>query len=77
MVVTVVIPRMGGMSGFGYAGAYADALARPWTLAEKLVTPPTKLFTALMWLAPFAFLPLGSRLSILLEHDGWTVLRRE
>lgn len=66
VVVTVVIPRMGGMSGFGYAGAYADALARPWTLAEKLVTPPTKLFTALMWLAPFAFLPLGSRLSILL-----------
>lgn len=66
VVVTLVIPTMRGTSGLGFMGAYAHTLASPWTLAEQLVTPPTKLFTALMWLAPFAFLPLGSRLAILL-----------
>jgi uncharacterized membrane protein len=57
---------MGGTSGFGYTSAYADSIARPWTMMSKLVSPPTKLFTALMWVLPFAFLPVGSWLSILL-----------
>jgi uncharacterized membrane protein len=65
-VVMVVIPRMGGMPGFGYSGAYAEAAQKPWAILAMLVSPPTKLYTAVMWLAPFAFLPLASPVSILL-----------
>jgi len=61
-VVTVVIPRLGGLPAFGYSGAYAAVLEKPWTIPSALVLPPTKLYTALMWLAPFAFLPLCSPL---------------
>jgi uncharacterized membrane protein len=64
--VTIVIPRLGGLPGFAYSGAYAEVMRKPWTIPTALVTPPTKLYTALMWMAPFACLPLASPLSILL-----------
>ena len=37
LVVGVVIPWMGGVAGFGYSGAYAEALRRPWTIPMQLV----------------------------------------
>jgi uncharacterized membrane protein len=63
--VGVVIPHMAGTAGFGYTSAYGEVMRRPWTIPITLVTPPTKLFTMLMWLAPFAGLPLASPLTLL------------
>jgi uncharacterized membrane protein len=65
VVTAIVIPRMAGTADFGYTGAYAEAMAQPWRIPLLLVSPTTKLFTALMWLAPFAFLPLASPLAAL------------
>jgi uncharacterized membrane protein len=64
--VTIVIPRLGGLPGVAFSSAYSEVMRKPWTIPAALVTPPTKLYTVLMWLAPFAFLPLASPLSILL-----------
>jgi uncharacterized membrane protein len=65
-VVGFLIPWFAGAPQFGYTSAYGDAIARPWTIPAKLVSPPVKLGTAVMWLAPFGFLPLGSPLSMIL-----------
>ena len=49
-----------------YAGTYGDIIRRPWMALVTLVSPPVKLETAFMWLAPFCFLPLRSPLIVLL-----------
>ena len=63
--VAVVIPASGGRE-YEYTGAYADVWQRPWLAPVKLVTPPIKMLTAFLWVAPFALLPLASPLSLLL-----------
>jgi uncharacterized membrane protein len=64
--VAVVIPAAGGGREYGYGSAYADVWQQPWLAPLKLVTPPIKMLTALLWVAPFALLPLASPLSLLL-----------
>jgi uncharacterized membrane protein len=66
LVVGLVIPHMAGLDGFGYTSAYGDVIRRPWTIPAVLATPPKKLFTASMWVAPFALLPLASPITLLL-----------
>ncbi|NOT26005.1 MAG: DUF2079 domain-containing protein [Acidobacteria bacterium] len=64
VVVGITIPFFG--AGYNYGGPYVDLLRRPWTIPAALVTPPAKLLTAVMWVAPFALLPLLSPLAVLL-----------
>jgi uncharacterized membrane protein len=74
-ITGVVLPALSG-GGYGYAGAYATFGDDPWSVvpglvsdparaAAALVTPPVKLRTMLLWLAPFLFLPLLSPVTIL------------
>jgi uncharacterized membrane protein len=66
LVVQVVIPAFNDAGVVRYSGAYGRLLEQPWRLPAALVTPPEKLRTVFMWLAPFAFLPLGSPLGLLI-----------
>ena len=65
LVVGVLVPSLSD-KGYQHAGSFSAAIERPWTIPVMLVTPPAKLYTVLMWLAPFVFLPLASPLAILL-----------
>jgi uncharacterized membrane protein len=65
LVVQAIAPALSA-SGYQHAGSFAEAVRQPWRVPALLVTPPAKLYTALMWLAPFALLPVASPLSILL-----------
>lgn len=65
-IVGVIIPGFNDTGGYAYAGAFSGSLLEPWLAPVTLVTPPAKLYTALMWLAPFGFLSLGSPLGLLL-----------
>lgn len=65
-IVRIIVPALNDAGVYGYAGAFEEIVQRPWRVPIALVTPPVKLLTAAMWLAPFAFLPLGSPLSVLL-----------
>jgi uncharacterized membrane protein len=65
VVVGFLIPYLGAQDNFGYSSAYAAVVQQPWRIPEGLVSPPTKLYTALMWLGPFAFLSLASPLVVL------------
>lgn len=64
-VVGITIPFFSG-GGYNYGGQYTEFLRRPWTMPAAVMTPPAKLLTALMWVAPFALLPLLSPLVVLL-----------
>ncbi|PYR20822.1 MAG: hypothetical protein DMF94_10300 [Acidobacteria bacterium] len=64
--VAVVIPAASVAGEYGYGSAYADVWRQPWLVPVKLVTPPVKMLTAFLWVAPFALLPLASPLSLLL-----------
>ena len=64
--VVVIIPAASGGREYGYSGVYADVWRQPWLVPVRLVTPPIKLLTAFLWVAPFALLPLASPLSLLL-----------
>ena len=66
LIVGIVIPALGDSGQYAYTSVFDDALRDPWLIPAALVTPPVKVLTALMWLAPFAFLPLGSPLAVLL-----------
>ena len=72
LAVRVVIPAFG--TDFGYTGAYEAVLRQPWTIPAAFVTPPAKLMTALLWLAPFVLLPLFSPLALLLVPFALTRL---
>jgi uncharacterized membrane protein len=66
LLVGFLIPRIGDSTGYRYTGSYQAVLERPWMVPAMLVTPAVKIQTMLSWLAPFAWLPLLSPLSMLL-----------
>ena len=65
MVVGILVPLFNEAGTYGYASAYSDVLARPGLIPITLVTPPTKVATAVLWFVPFAFLSLASPLALL------------
>jgi uncharacterized membrane protein len=66
VIVAIVIPAASDAGQYGYRETYTEALRNPWRIPLLLVTPPIKLLTAFLWVAPFATLPLASPLSLLL-----------
>ena len=66
VIVGVIIPAFSDSGQYSYTSTFRDTLRKPWLIPLTLVTPPVKVMTALMWLAPFALLPLGSPLAIFL-----------
>jgi uncharacterized membrane protein len=64
-VTLLIIPSFNDTGIFGYAGAYSGIIERPWRIPVALVTPVTKIRTALLWFAPFAFVSLASPLCLL------------
>lgn len=72
LVVRVIIPALG--AGFSYTGPYEALLREPWTFPAVFITPPAKLMTALLWIAPFVLLPLFSPLAVLLVPFALTRL---
>ena len=73
LIVGVVIPALGSASS-NYTGPYEALLRQPWTIPVAFVTPPAKLMTPLLWLAPFALLPLFSPYALLLVPFALTRL---
>ena len=65
-VLLVVIPWFNNGVKWSTGGAFTAVWERPWTVPMMLVNPPGKLRTMLIWLAPFAFLPLRSPYGVLL-----------
>jgi uncharacterized membrane protein len=65
-MVAVVIPMASDAGEYGYQAAFGEALRSPWRVPLQMVNPPIKMLTALLWVAPFALLPLASPLSLLL-----------
>ena len=65
IVIGFIIPAFSDAGAYGYASAYGDLSARPWLIPLRLVTPVTKLETAMLWFAPFAFVSLASPLALL------------
>jgi uncharacterized membrane protein len=65
VIVGHLVPYLNDRGGYDYAGTFTEVRARPWLLPARLVTPPAKLTTVLMWLAPFGFLPLFSPIALL------------
>lgn len=72
LVVRVIVPALG--PGFSYTGPYETLLREPWTIPAAFVTPPAKLMTALLWVAPFVLLPLFSPFAVLLVPFALTRL---
>lgn len=66
IVLLVVIPWFNNGVKWSTGGAFTSVWERPWTVPMMLVSPPGKLRTILIWLAPFAFLPLRSPYALLL-----------
>jgi uncharacterized membrane protein len=64
IVMLVVIPGF-GTGVWNYSAAFASLRAAPWMAPIIAVTPPQKIMTVILWLAPFLLLPLGSRWSLL------------
>ncbi len=66
IVLLVVIPWFNNGVKWSTGGAFTSVWERPWTVPMMLISPPGKLRTMLIWLAPFAFLPLRSPYGLLL-----------
>ena len=66
VIVGSIIPALSDSGQYAYTNAFSDILRAPWTIPVTLVTPPVKIATTLMWLAPFAFLSLGSPFAVLI-----------
>ena len=64
LVLLIVIPWFGG-APWAYGSVFARFLTAPWMAPILVTTPPEKMMTVVLWLAPFMFLPLGSRWSLL------------
>ncbi len=62
VVVGVVVPAFNDRGVYQYTSAFMPLIREPWRIPVALVTPPVKLATVFMWLAPFLFLPLASPL---------------
>lgn len=65
VIVGLVVPAFNEGGVYRYGGTFREVLARPWMLPLTLMTPGIKALTVLMWLAPFAFLPLASPIALL------------
>lgn len=65
-VLWIVIPWFNNGAGWSTGGVFRAVWERPWAAPAMLVSPPGKLRTLLIWLAPFAFLPLRSPYALLL-----------
>jgi uncharacterized membrane protein len=65
-VVGVIVPTLNPAGVYGYASSFTDVLERPWLLPKIMITPVTKLYTAMLWLLPFLFASVASWLSILI-----------
>ena len=65
-IVGLVIPAVSSAGRYEYRGTYSELLQHPWLAPVMLVSPPIKLLTMLLWVAPFALLPLASPMSLLL-----------
>jgi uncharacterized membrane protein len=65
VIVGVVIPAAADAGAYGYRENYSGAVHSPWRLPWMLVSPPIKMLTAFLWVAPFALLPLASPLIVL------------
>lgn len=70
VVVGIVIPAASDSGLYGYRGAYAGVLDNPWSIPSTLVQPPIKMLTAVLWVLPFALLPLLSPLAVLVIPLG-------
>ena len=76
LIVGWIIPALNEGYGYRYTGTFAYlggiqgiallALTKPWRLLALLVSPAPKLRLVLLWLGPFAFLPLASPYGLLL-----------
>jgi uncharacterized membrane protein len=65
-VMMVVMPALGNENTYPYWSTHQEALKRGLpSLLMQLVTPVGKLQTVMMWVVPFAFLPLRSPLVLL------------
>ncbi len=62
-VMQFVIPWVKGNDVYAYQSVYSGLSL--WNAPARLFTPPGKMMTVVMWLAPFAFLPLRSPLLLL------------
>lgn len=65
LVVGIIVPAYNDGSVYEYRSAYQPILSRPWTIPATLVTPSTKVVTAVLWFLPFLFVSLASPLSLL------------
>lgn len=66
LVVKVVIPALNDTGAWAVGSAFGDVTSHPLSLFAHLVSPPVKLQTLLLWLLPFALLPLASPYGLLL-----------
>ena len=66
VIVGVVIPAASDAGAYGYQDNYREALRHPWHLPAMLFDSPIKRLTAVLWVAPFALLPLASPLIVLI-----------
>lgn len=64
-VVKVVIPALSDQHVYSIGSAFDNVIAHPLTAIPSIINP-TKLNTVLMWLLPFAFMPLLSQYGLLL-----------
>jgi uncharacterized membrane protein len=76
LIVGRIMPAFAGGGGYRFADSFAYlggiqgiallAVTKPWRLLALLVSPAPKLRLVLLWLGPFAFLPLASPYGLLL-----------
>jgi uncharacterized membrane protein len=76
LIVGWIMPALGDGADYRFSSTFAHlggiqgiarlALTRPWQLPTLVVSPPRKLRLILLWLGPFAFLPLASPYGLLL-----------
>ena len=66
VIVGVVIPTINDHGAWSVGSAFNEVRADPMTFFTRIVSPPVKLETALMWLLPFLFLPLASPYGLLI-----------
>lgn len=65
LVIGLIVPAFNDTGTYGYGSAYGDLLSRPWMIPVTLVTPFTKVETAMLWFLPFACVSLASPLALL------------
>ena len=65
VVIGIIVPSFNDSGQYEYTSAITPLVREPWRIPATLVTPPVKLVTAFLWLAPFLFLPLASPLILI------------